>query len=84
MLREGDERVKALVLLAQLDMHQSKPMMVNMKEPEELEPMRKVDETRRFPNKELRLTKQSMGALRKYSTAGYASKQANDGEYERT
>ena len=63
MLREGDERVKALLLLAMLDMHQSKPMRVNMKEPEELEPMRKIDEIRRFSNKELRLTKESMGAL---------------------
>ena len=53
MLREGDERVKALLLLALLDMHQSKPMRVNMKEPEELEPMRKIDEIRRFSNKEL-------------------------------
>ena len=51
MLREGDERVKALLLLALLDTHQSKPMRVNMKEPEELEPMRKIDEIRRFSNK---------------------------------
>ena len=34
MVREGDERAKALLLLALLDMHQSKPMRVNMKEPE--------------------------------------------------
>ena len=67
MLREGDERVKALILLALLNMHQSKPMRVNMKEPEELEPMRKIDEIRRFSNKELRLTKESMGALPKSS-----------------
>ena len=67
MLREGDERVKALLLLALLEMHQSKPMRVNMKEPEELEPMRKKDEIRRFSNKELRLTKESMGALSKSS-----------------
>ena len=33
MLREGDERVRALLLLALLDIHQSKPMRVNMKEP---------------------------------------------------
>ena len=57
MLREGDERAKALLLPALLDMHQSKPMSVNMKEPEELEPMRKIAEIRRFSNKELRLTK---------------------------
>ena len=65
MLREGDERVKALLLLALLELHQSKPMRVNMKEPEELEPMRKIDEIRRFSNKELRLTKESMGELPK-------------------
>ena len=57
MLREGYERAKALLLLALLDMLRSKPMRVNMKEPEELEPMRKIDEIRRFSNKELRLTK---------------------------
>ena len=34
MLREGDERAKALLFLALLDMHQSKLMRVNMKEPE--------------------------------------------------
>ena len=67
MLREGDERAKALLLLALLDMQQSKPMRVNMKESEELEPMRKIDDTRRFSNKELRLTKESMGALPKSS-----------------
>ena len=33
----------------------------------ELEPMKKVDEKRRFSNKELRLTKESMGALLKSS-----------------
>ena len=67
MLREGDERTKALLLLALLDMHQRKPMRMNMKEPEELERMRKIDEIRRFANKELRLTKESMGALPKSS-----------------
>ena len=50
MLREGDERAKALHLLALLDMHQSKPMRVNMKEPVELESIRKIDEIRRFSN----------------------------------
>ena len=65
MLREGDERVRSLPLLALLDIHQSKPMGVNMKKPEELEPMRKIDEIRRFSNKELRFTKESMGALPK-------------------
>ena len=67
MLRESDERARALFLLALLEMHQSKPMRVNMKESEELEPMRKIDEFRRFSNKELRLTKESMGALPKSS-----------------
>ena len=67
MLREGDERAKPLLLLALLDMPQSKPMRVNMKEPEELEPMRKIDEIRRFSNKELGLSKESMGALPKSS-----------------
>ena len=47
MARESDERAKALLLLALLDMHQSKQMRVNMKEPVELEPMRKIDEIRR-------------------------------------
>ena len=67
MLRKGDERAKALLLLALLEMHQSKPMRVNMKEPEELEPMRKIDEIRRFSNKELSFTKEPMGALPKSS-----------------
>ena len=67
ILREGDERAKASLLLALLEMHQSKPMRVNMKEPQELEPMRKIDEIRRFSSKELRLTKESMGALPKSS-----------------
>ena len=63
ILIEGDERAKALLLLALLDLHQSKPMRVNMKEPVELEPMRKIDKIRRLSNKELRLTNESMGAL---------------------
>ena len=32
-------------------------MLLKMKEPMELEPMKKIDEIRRFSNKELRLTK---------------------------
>ena len=67
MLREGDERAKTLLLLALLDIHQSKPMRVNMQEPAELEPMKKIDEIRRFSNKELKLLKESMGALPKSS-----------------
>ena len=42
-------------------------MRVSMKQPVELEPMKKIDEIRRFSNKELRLTKESMGALPKSS-----------------
>ena len=67
MLKEGDERAKALLLLALLDMHQSKLKRVNMREPVELETMRKIDEIRRFSNKELMLTKESMGAQPKPS-----------------
>ena len=40
-------------------------MRVNLKEPVELEPMKKIDEIRRFSNKELRLSKESMRALPK-------------------
>ena len=42
-------------------------MRVNVKEPVKLEPMKKIDENRRFSNKELRLTKASIGALPKSS-----------------
>ena len=59
--------MKALLLLALLDINQSKPMRVNMKEPVELKPMRKKDEIRRFSKKELRFTKKSMGVLPKSS-----------------
>ena len=41
-----------------------------MKEPVELEPMKKIDEIWRLSNKELRLTKESMGALRRSSEYG--------------
>ena len=67
MLREGDERAKALLLLALLDIYQSKPVRVNMKKPVELRPMKKIDKKRRFSNKEVRLSKESMGALTKSS-----------------
>ena len=67
MLKEGDKRAKALLLPALLDIYQSKPMRVNMKEPVELEPMKKIDQIRRFSNKKLRLSKESMGALPKSS-----------------
>ena len=42
-------------------------MRVNMKEPVKLKPMKKIDEKRRFSNKELRLSKESTGALPKSS-----------------
>ena len=67
MLREDSDRAKTLLSQALLDTQQSKPMRVNMKEPVELEPMKKVDELRRLSNKELSLTKKSMGALTKSS-----------------
>ena len=67
ILREGDERAKALLLLAFLEIHQSKPMQVNMKEPVELAPVKKIDKIRRLSNKEMKLTKESMGALPKSS-----------------
>ena len=67
MLKEDDERAKDLLLLALLDVLQSKPMRVNMKEPVELEPMKKIDEIKRFSNKELRLDKESMGTMPKSS-----------------
>ena len=67
MLREGDKRAKALLLLELMDIHQSKPMRVNMKLPVELEPMKKIDEIERFSNKEMRLAKESMGGLPKSS-----------------
>ena len=67
MLREGNDRAKTLLLQALLDKHQNKPMRVKLKEPVEWEPMKKVVEIRRFSNKELRLTKESLGALLKSS-----------------
>ena len=67
MLREGSEVAKILLLQALLDIHQSKPLRVNMKEPVELEPLEKIDEIQRFSNKDFRLTKESMGTLLKSS-----------------
>ena len=67
MLKEGDEKAKALLLLDLLDIYQSIPMRVKMKETLELEPMKKIYEMRRFLNKELRLTKESIGPLPKSS-----------------
>ena len=66
-LREGSEQAKTLLLPALLDIHQNKPMRVNLKEPVELEALKKIDEIRRFSNKEHRLRKESMGTLLKPS-----------------
>ena len=63
VIKEGCEPKRKLLLQALVDVHQSKPVRVNMKEPEEIEPLRKIDEIRRFSNKELRLSKESMGTL---------------------
>ena len=59
MLKEGDERGKALLLIALLDIDQSKPMRVNKKEPVELEPMKKIDEIGKSSNKEMKISKES-------------------------
>ena len=67
MLRQGSEQAKTLLLQALVDSHQSKPMRVNMKKPVELEPLKKIDEIRRFSNKELKLRKESVGTLLKSS-----------------
>ena len=70
MLREGSDRAKTLLLQALLDLHQSKLMRVNMKAPVEMEPIKKVYEVRKFSNKEMRLTLDSMGAQTKSSEYG--------------
>ena len=44
MLRKGSELAKTLLLQALLDMHQSKPMRVNIQESVELEAVKKIDE----------------------------------------
>ena len=67
MLRQGNDRAKTLLLQVLLDIHQSKTMRVNMKEPVELETTKKIDEIRRFSNKELRLTKELMRTMPKSS-----------------
>ena len=71
---------KTLLIQALLHIHQSQPMRVNMKELVELEPMKKIDEIRRFTNKEARLRKESLpkssekcGPIRK-KTYSYVSR----------
>ena len=66
-MREGSEPAKTLLLQALLDIHQSKPMRVNIKKPVDLEPLKKIDEIQRLSNKELRLSKESMCTLQKPS-----------------
>ena len=56
MLREGNELAKNLLLQALLDIHQSKPLRVNMKEPVELEHLRKIGDIVRTSSKEIRRT----------------------------
>ena len=67
MLRKGSDDGKTFFIQALLDVRQSKPIGVNMREPIELEPMRKMVAIRRFYNKELRLTKKSRGKFLKFS-----------------
>ena len=67
MLSDGSDLAKTLLLQALLDMHQSKPMRMNLKEHVELEPLKKVDELRRCSNNELKLKKESMSTLLKSS-----------------
>ena len=67
MLREGSDLAKTRLLQTLLDIHQSKSMQVNMKEPVDLERMKRANEIRRLSKKELRLTKKSIGTLLKYS-----------------
>ena len=52
-LRERSELAKTLLLQALLDTHQSKSLRVKLKEPVELEPLRKIEEIRRFSNKSI-------------------------------
>ena len=48
MLREGSDLAKTSLSQALLDIHQSKPLRVNMKEPVELEPLSKIDEIQKL------------------------------------
>ena len=52
MLREGSGLAKTFLLQVILNIHQSKPMRVIMREPVELELLKKSDEIRRSSNKE--------------------------------
>ena len=67
MLRGFSDLARTLLLQALLDIHHSKPIRMNMKEPVEVEPLKKIDEKQRFSKKEPRLTEESMGPLLKSS-----------------
>ena len=64
---ESRDLAKTFLLQVLLDLHRSKQMRVNMKEAVKLESLKKINETRMFSNKKLRLTKESMGTLLKSS-----------------
>ena len=53
ILEDGCEPKRPLQLKALADIHQSKPLRVNIKEPEDLDPLRKIDEIRRLSTKSL-------------------------------
>ena len=54
LMREGSELGKMCLSRALLDIHQSKPLTMIMKEPVELEPLRKIDEIRNISKKKKR------------------------------
>ena len=63
ILEEVCEPKRTVILQALVYRHQSKAVRVNMKEPEGLEPLRKIYEIKSFSNKEHRLSEASMGML---------------------
>ena len=63
ILEEVCEPKRTVLLQALVYIHESKALRVKMKEPEGLEPLRKIDEIKSFSNKELRLSIESMGTL---------------------
>ena len=65
MLREDSDLAKTMLLQLLSDIHQSKPMKAYMEKPVELQSLKKIDQVRRFSNKELRLTEETMGLLLK-------------------
>ena len=61
VLKRDSDPGRQLLIQVLLEIHQSKPLKVNMKELVDLETRRKIDQIRRFFIIELRLTKESMG-----------------------